>query len=217
MTNYREKFKQAITSGRLRSFDITDFQVLKLARNKTEKQLEAVFRDLRKTTLSRIKSLEKSGLIDEAVAKDLKDIPAIYKDIHSTERQITKTEDLIRYIHKYALFLADPKKSSILGKKAHAEATIEGLQRAGWKFVNMSNIQDFQKFIETSSETARMSFYLPYGTERDENGERPFALERYFYEFQLNIGTLTFKDLPEKFKKNYYRDSKGRYTLRHVK
>ena len=133
-----------------------------------------------------------------------------------TWTQIDTPDKAVMSINKYVGFLSNIHRSTVTGRRAHIEATVEGLNKAGWDFINKDNIDDFFQFQEQSTEQERAQWYRVWDKADPESQTRPFALERYFREYQLNKGTITFAELPEHFKKDF-RKIDGVYTLRKTK
>lgn len=203
---YRQIWVEQVEAGKVRLFDLDNYQLAKLKRLK-EPKLKEVHNNLRKITLSRIRGLQKAGLISEDEANKFKLMP--------TYTQIETNDKVADAVHSYAEFLSAPWRSTVTGKLAHEEATIEGLNNAGWDFVTKENIRDFAEFQHKAIDLEKMEWYVRWD-KADEGGKRPFSLERYFYEYQLNKGSITLKDIPKKFHGDFF-EKDGVFTLRKPK
>lgn len=203
---YRQLWHEQVEAGKVRLFDLDDYQLAKLKRLK-EPKLKEIHNNLRKITLSRIRGLQKAGLISEDEANGFRLMP--------TYTQIETNDRVAESVHKYAEFLSAPWRSTVTGKRVHEESTIEGLNKAGFNFVNKKNIKDFSEFQREATDYERAEWYSLWN-KADESGKRPFAIERYFYEFQLNKGSITLKDVPKKFHGDFF-EKDGVFTLRKPK
>lgn len=203
----RQVLSEQLAQGKIRTFDIQDYTPEKLARL-SEKTIKDVHNNLRKLTLDRLRGLYKAGFVTKEQVEKFK--------MMKTWTQIETPDEAAMSINKYAGFLSDIRRSTVTGRRAHIEATVEGLNEAGWDFVNKDNINDFFQFQEQSTEKERAQWYRVWDKADPESQTRPFALERYFREYQLNKGTITIEELPEHFKKDF-RKIKGVYTLRKTK
>ena len=203
----RQVLSEQLAQGKIRTFDIQDYTPAKLARL-SEKTIKDVHNNLRKLTLDRLRGLYKAGFVTKEQVEKFR--------MMKTWTQIDTPDEAVMSINKYVGFLSNIHLSTVTGRRAHIEATVEGLNDAGWDFVNKDNINDFFKFQEQSTEQERAQWYRVWDKADPESQTRPFALERYFREYQLNKGTITFDELPEHFKKDF-RKIDGVYTLRKTK
>ena len=203
----RQVLSEQLAQGKIRTFDIQDYKPAKLAML-SEKTIKDVHNNLRKLTLDRLRGLYKAGFVTEEQVEKFR--------MMKTWTQIETPDEAVMSINKYAGFLSDIHRSTVTGRRAHIEATVEGLNEAGWDFVNKDNINDFFQFQEQSTEQERAQWYRVWDKADPESQTRPFALERYFREYQLNKGTITFEELPEHFKKDFKKIN-GVYTLRKTK
>ena len=203
----RQVLSEQLSQGKIRTFDIQDYTPEKLARL-SEKTIKDVHNNLRKLTLDRLRGLYKAGFVTKEQVEKFR--------MMKTWTQIETPDEAAMSINKYVGFLSNIHLSTVTGRRAHIEATVEGLNEAGWDFVNKDNINDFFKFQEQSTEQERAQWYRVWDKADPESQTRPFALERYFREYQLNKGTITFDELPEHFKKDFKKIN-GVYTLRKIK
>ena len=203
----RQVLSEQLAQGKIRTFDIQDYTPAKLARL-SEKTIKDVHNNLRKLTLDRLRGLYKAGFVTKEQVEKFR--------MMKTWTQIDTPDEAVMSINKYVGFLSNIHLSTVTGRRAHIEATVEGLNEAGWDFVNKDNIDDFFQFQEQSTEQERAQWYRVWDKADPESQTRPFALERYFREYQLNKGTITFAELPEHFKKDF-RKIDGVYTLRKTK
>lgn len=189
---YEQIYKEQIAAGKIRRFNLSEYNPVKL-KNKSSTDLKEIFLDLRKTTLSRIRMLERSGWIDESEALLYKNMP--------TYTAIDSDMDIALNIKRYADFLSSPTQSTVTGRKYVAEYSIKGLQEKGYNFVNMANYRSFQTFMENRGVVEKMrSYELDFAISQD---NPPFRIERDFYEYQINMGYMTFNDLPANYKEVY--------------
>ena len=203
----RQVLSEQLAQGKIRTFDIQDYTPAKLARL-SEKTIKDVHNNLRKLTLDRLRGLYKAGFVTKEQVEKFR--------MMKTWTQIETPYESVMSINKYVGFLSNIHLSTVTGRRANIEATVEGLNEAGWNFVNKDNINDFFKFQEQSTERERAQWYRVWDKADPESQTRPFALERYFREYQLNKGTITFEELPEHFKKDFKKIN-GVYTLRKIK
>lgn len=203
----RQVLSEQLAQGKIRTFDIQDYTPAKLARL-SEKTIKDVHNNLRKLTLDRLRGLYKAGFVTKEQVEKFR--------MMKTWTQIDTPDEAVMSINKYVGFLSNIHLSTVTGRRAHIEATVEGLNEAGWDFVNKDNINDFFKFQEQATEQERAQWYRVWDKADPESQTRPFALERYFREYQLNKGTITFDELPEHFKKDF-KEIDGVYTLRKIK
>lgn len=203
----RQVLHEQIAQGKIKQFDIQDYTATKMKRL-SEKTIKDIHNYLRKRTLERLKGLYKAGFITKEDVENYRMEP--------TWSQFEIIDKAIMSIGKYARFLSDIRKSTVTGRRAHLEATIEGLQESGWDFINEENIDDFIEFQTTATELERTKWYEILDRPDHGSQTRPFALERYFREYQLNKGTISFEQLPEHFKEDFKKVN-GVYTLRRLK
>ena len=203
----RQVLSEQLAQGKIRTFDIQDYTPAKLARL-SEKTIKDVHNNLRKLTLDRLRGLYKAGFVTKEEVEKFRMI--------KTWTQIDTMDEAVMSINKYVGFLSNIRRSTVTGRRAHIEETVEGLNKAGWDFINKDNINDFFQFQEQSTEQERAQWYRVWDKADPESQTRPFALERYFREYQLNKGSITFAELPEHFKKDF-RKIDGVYTLRKTK
>lgn len=203
----RQVLREQIAQGKIKQFDIQNYTATKMARL-SEKTIKEIHNNLRKRTLERLKGLYKAGF---ATKEDVEE----YRMMR-TWSQIETMDKAVMNIGKYARFLSDIRKSTVTGRRAHLEATIEGLQESGWNFINEENIDDFIEFQESATAEERAKWYDLWDKADPESETRPFALERYFREYQLNKGSISFSQLPEHFKEDFKKIN-GVYTLRSIK
>jgi hypothetical protein len=203
----RQVLHEQIAQGKIKQFDIQDYTATKMKRL-SEKTIKDIHNNLRKRTLERLKGLYKAGFITKEEVENYRMEP--------TWTQFETIDQAIMSIGKYARFLSDIRKSTVTGRRAHLEATIEGLQESGWDFIDQENIDDFIEFQESTTAEERAKWYEVWDKADPESQTRPFALERYFREYQLNKGTISFEQLPEHFKEDFKKVN-GVYTLRRPK
>lgn len=203
----RQVLREQIAKGKIKQFDIQDYTATKMARL-SEKTIKDIHNNLRKRTLERLKGLYKAGFITKEDVENYRMEP--------TWSQIETMDKAVMNIGKYVRFLSDIRKSTVTGRRAYLEATIEGLQESGWNFINEENIDDFIEFQESATAEERAKWYDLWDKADPESETRPFALERYFREYQLNKGSISFSQLPEHFKEDFKKIN-GIYTLRSIK
>lgn len=203
----RQVLQEQIAQGKIKQFDIQDYTATKMARL-SEKTIKEIHNNLRKRTLERLKGLYKAGFATKEDVEEYRIMP--------TWSQFETIDKAVMNIGKYARFLSDIRKSTVTGRRAHIEATIEGLQKSGWDFINKENIDDFIEFQESATAEERAQHYRVWDKADPESETRPFALERYFREYQLNKGAINFNQLPEHFKEDFKKVN-GVYTLRRLK
>lgn len=203
----RQVLREQIAQGKIKQFDIQDYTATKMKRL-SEKTIKDIHNNLRKRTLERLKGLYKAGFITKEDVENYRMEP--------TWTQFETIDQAIMSIGKYARFLSDIRKSTVTGRRARLEASIEGLQESGWDFIDQENIDDFIEFQESTTAEERAKWYEVWDKTDPESQTRPFALERYFREYQLNKGTISFEQLPEHFKEDFKKIN-GVYTLRRLK
>lgn len=203
----RQVLHEQIAQGKIKQFDIQDYTAAKMARL-SEKTIKEIHNNLRKRTLERLKGLYKAGFVTKEDVEEYR--------MMRTWSQIETMDKAVMNIGKYARFLSDIRKSTVTGHRAHLEATIEGLQESGWDFINEENIDDFIEFQESATAEERAKWYEILDRPDPGSQTRPFALERYFREYQLNKGTISVEQLPEQFKEDFKKVN-GVYTLRRLK
>lgn len=203
----RQVLQEQIAQGKIKQFDIQDYTATKMKRL-SEKTIKDIHNNLRKRTLERLKGLYKAGFVTKEDVEEYRMAP--------TWSQFETIDKAIMKIGKYARFLSDISKSTVTGRRAHLEASIEGLHEHGWNFIDEENINDFIEFQESATAEERAKWYEVWDKADPESQTRPFALERYFREYQLNKGTLSFEQLPEHFKEDFKKIN-GVYTLRRLK
>lgn len=203
----RQVLHEQIAQGKIRTFDIQDYTPAKLARM-SEKTIKDTHNNLRKLTLDRLRGLYKAGFVTKEEVEKFR--------MMKTWTQIETPDEAVMSINKYAAFLSDIRRSTVTGRRAHLEATIEGLQDSGWDFINKENIDDFIEFQESATADERAKWYEILDRPDPGSQTRPFALERYFREYQLNKGTISVEQLPEQFKEDFKKVN-GVYTLRRLK